>query len=56
MTGYPISKIIEWGIDLDQFDHIDWSYDPHFDVVFVREGSKIYTWLALFDDYSIPTF
>jgi len=48
MTGYSISEIINWGIDLGQFDPIDWTYDPHFDVVFVREGSKIYTWLALF--------
>lgn len=51
MRGYPISDIIEWGIDLSQFDEIDWSYDPNFDVVFVREGSKIYTWLSLFNHH-----
>jgi hypothetical protein len=47
MTGYAISEIIDRRIDLHQFDIRDWTYDPSFDVVFVREGSKIYTYLAL---------
>ena len=47
MTGFPIDKIISRGFDLNSFDHNDWSYDPQFDVVFVREGSKIYTFLTL---------
>lgn len=51
MTGYPISDIIEWGVDLMQFDSCDWDYDPTLDVVFVREGSKIYTWLSLFNSH-----
>ena len=55
MTGYPISDIIKWGIDLMQFDLCDWEYDPKLDVVFVREGSKVYTWLALFDRQKATT-
>lgn len=47
MTGYPISKIIDKKIDLHKFDYNDWNYDVNLDVVFVREGSKIYTYLAL---------
>lgn len=47
MTGYPISKIIERNIDLFQFDLNDWEYDPNQDVVFIREGTKAYTFLAL---------
>lgn len=48
MTGYPITDIINWQICLMDWPHSDWDYDPHFDVVFVREGSKLYTYLALF--------
>lgn len=47
MTGYAIAKIIDRNIDLHQFDYSDWTYDANFDVVFVREGSKLYTYLAL---------
>lgn len=47
MTGFPIDKIIDRGFNLYSFDSSDWSYDPQFDVVFVREGSKIYTFLTL---------
>jgi hypothetical protein len=47
MTGYPISLIIDKGIDLHQFDCADWDYDPHFEVVFVRPGTKLFTFLAL---------
>jgi hypothetical protein len=47
MTGYFISDIVKWGVCLLDFDNNDWSYDPHIDVVYVREGSKLYTWLAL---------
>lgn len=53
MTGYPISIIIDRNIDLHSFDYGDWTYDPHFDVVFVREGSKIYTFLALAFEQSV---
>ena len=48
MTGYPISDIIEWKICLLDWPNEDWDYDPASDFVFVREGSKLYTWLALF--------
>jgi hypothetical protein len=47
MTGYFISDLIKWGVKLDQFDPNDWSYDSHIDVVYIREDSKLYTWLAL---------
>jgi hypothetical protein len=49
MTGYSISEIIDWGIDLGQFDPIDWTYDPYRDVILVRDNSKLHTWLCLFD-------
>jgi hypothetical protein len=47
MTGYPISALIMKGIDLDTFDTNDWSYDVHFDVVYVRENTVMWTFLAL---------
>lgn len=47
MTGYPIAKIIEWGVCLLDWPNADWDYDPNFDVVFVRPGSKLFTYLAL---------
>jgi hypothetical protein len=53
---YPISDIIEWGIDLGQFDRCDWSYNANFDIVVVREGSKLYTWLALFNTHKENPF
>jgi len=42
-----MSEVIDNNIKLDQFNESDWSYDAHFDVVFVREGSPIYTFLVL---------
>lgn len=47
MTCFPISQIIDRKIDLQSFDLGDWNYDPHFDIVCVREGSKIFTFLIL---------
>jgi hypothetical protein len=47
MTGYPISKIIEQQVCLLDWPNTDWDYDPYFDVVFVREGTKLFTYLAL---------
>ena len=47
LRGYPIYRIIEAGIDLDQFDKSDWIYDPNFDLVFVRANTKIAVFLAL---------
>lgn len=46
MTGYPMSKIIGQ-VRLYDWPECDWSYDPHFDVVFVRENTPMYTFLAL---------
>jgi hypothetical protein len=48
---YPISDIIEWGVKLDQFDDCDWTYNVNLDIVVVREGTKLYTWLALFPNH-----
>ena len=47
MTSWPISTLIELGIELDQFDHGDWRYDVNKDIVFVRKESKLYTWIIL---------
>jgi len=47
MKGYARARIIELGIDLDQFDALDWHYDPVMDVVIVRPGSRIAVFLAL---------
>ena len=47
MTGYRHSDLVNWNIDLDQFDRSDWEYDSHFDVYFIRENSKLYSWCAL---------
>lgn len=47
MKAYPIASIIEWGVCLLDWPNEDWNYDAHFDVVFVRPGSKLYTYLAL---------
>lgn len=44
---WPISDIINRGVELDQFDPNTWFYSAHFDVVFVQKGSKLYTWLAV---------
>jgi hypothetical protein len=48
MPQWPISSVVEWGIDLDQFDPFDWHYDPYKDVILVRVNSKLHTWLCLF--------
>lgn len=47
MTGYPIALVIEHQICLLDYPNEDWEYDPNFDVVFPRPGSKLYTLLAL---------
>ena len=47
MKGYAITRIIELGIDLDQFDPEDWHYDPIMDVVLVRPASRIAVYLAI---------
>ena len=41
-----MSRVIEAGVDLTQFED-DYHYSVHFDVVFVKVGSRLYTWLAL---------
>jgi hypothetical protein len=56
MKGYDIADVIDWGIKLDQFDECDWTYDVNFDVVFVCPGSKLYTWLALFDSHKTSSW
>ena len=45
--AWPMTKIIESGIQLDQFPESDWHYSANFDVVFVPKGSKLYTYLCL---------
>ena len=47
MTGYPISKIIERQVRLQDWPNSDWDYDPQFDVVFIRPGTRLFTYLAL---------
>ncbi len=42
-----MSDIVDSGVKLDQFDEKDWFYSAHFDIVFVRLGSPLYTWLSL---------
>jgi hypothetical protein len=56
MKGYDMSDVIDWGVDLWQLDECDWHYDAQFDVVFPRPGSKLYTWLALFDNHKTSTW
>lgn len=47
MTGYPMSDVADSGVKLQDWSETDWSYDAFFDVVFVREGTPLYTYLAL---------
>lgn len=41
--------MVNWGIDLDQFDRCDWQFDPYINAIYVRPESKIAIWLALFE-------
>jgi hypothetical protein len=45
--AYPMSKIIEAGVDLTQFEDADYRYVPNFDVLFVQKSSRLYTWLSM---------
>lgn len=45
--AYPMSRVIEAGVDLTQFEDDDYRYVPNFDVIFVQKGSKLYTWLTM---------
>jgi hypothetical protein len=47
MTGYAMSEVVNSNIRLQDWPVTDWSYDAHFDVIFVREQSPFYTYLAL---------
>jgi hypothetical protein len=47
MTGFDMTKIACQRVDLYSWDWNDWTYDPHFDVVFVLENSPIETYLTL---------
>jgi hypothetical protein len=44
---FDMSQIIGAGVDLTEFRDSDYSYDARMDVIFVRVGSELYTWLAL---------
>jgi hypothetical protein len=44
--AYPMTRIIDQGIDFTQFES-DYRYSAHFDVVFVQIGSRLYTWINL---------
>lgn len=45
--AWPMTKLIEHGVNLDHFPDCDWHYSANFDVVFVPKGSKLYTYLSL---------
>lgn len=45
--AWPMTDIVNWGVDLDQWDPNTWHYSAQFDVVFVDKGSKLYIWLCL---------
>ena len=45
--AYPMSKVIEAGVDLTQFEDGDYRYVPNFDVIFVQKDSRLFTWLSL---------
>jgi len=47
MRGFPVSLIIDRNIDLHSFNQRDWVYDPIFNVIFVRQDSKMFTLLSL---------
>jgi hypothetical protein len=47
IRSFGMSKIIESGVDLTQFSIKDYSYDPRMDVIFVRVGSPLFTWISL---------
>ena len=44
---FDMSKTIGLGVDLTQFSNKDYSYDPRMDVIFVRVGSPLFTWISL---------
>ena len=44
---YPRLKIAEAGVDLSRFSSDDYYHSTHFDIYFVRRGSKLAVWLAL---------
>ena len=44
---FDMTKVIDLNINLDQFSEEDWYYSAHYDVLFVKEGSKLYSWIAL---------
>lgn len=45
--AWPMTDIVNSGVELDQFDPETWHYSANFDVVFVKKSSKLYTWLSL---------
>ena len=45
--AFDMTRIIGSGLDLTKFSDEDYVYNPHMDVVFVRIGSRLYTWLGL---------
>lgn len=47
IRSFDMSEIISAGVDLTEFPDSDYSYDARTDVIFVRVGSALYTWLAL---------
>lgn len=44
---WAMCDVIDTGVQLDQFEEGDWHYSAQFDVLFVRRGSPLYTWLSL---------
>jgi hypothetical protein len=51
MTGthhdFPMQEVIESGVDLDQFDSQDWSYEPYGERIRVRNNTPMLTYLLL---------
>jgi hypothetical protein len=47
MTAYSTSEIVKHNIRLSNWPECDWAFDQHFNVVFVRENTPLYTYLAL---------
>ena len=48
-----MSQVIEWGLRIEDWPETDWSYEAAYDVFFVRENTKLATWLALRNDTSV---
>jgi hypothetical protein len=47
IRSFDMSEIVSAGVDLTEFRDSDYSYDARTDVIFVRVGSPLFTWISL---------